>query len=110
MTLLVQCKQKGDNWKNYLTERLMVKNVASTEHIYFSVQERLKPQEERNEEERNRVDELRGTPMSVGNLEEISDDNHTDQLSNFTSHHQLTNSFHGKDMSPKRKIPYLKVN
>jgi len=26
---------------------------------------------------------------------QISDDNHTDQLSNISSHHQLTNSFHG---------------
>ena len=33
---------------------------------------------------------------------QISDDNHTDQLSNITSHHQLTNSFHGKDKFQKR--------
>ncbi|KAL0018325.1 hypothetical protein WJX79_004384 [Trebouxia sp. C0005] len=38
--------------------------------------ERLKPQEERNEEDRSKVDDLRGSPMSVGNLEEIIDENH----------------------------------
>merc|ERR1711881_379628 len=41
-------------------------------------QERIKPQEEKNEEERSKVDDLRGTPMSVGSLEEIIDDK--DQL------------------------------
>jgi 26S proteasome regulatory subunit T2 len=40
-------------------------------------QERLKPQEDKNEEDRSKVDNLRGSPMSVGNLEEIIDENHT---------------------------------
>ena len=35
-------------------------------------QERLKPQEDRNIEERSKVDALRGSPMTVGTLEEIS--------------------------------------
>ncbi len=39
-------------------------------------QERLKPQEDKNEEDRSKVDDLRGSPMSVGNLEEIIDGNH----------------------------------
>lgn len=39
-------------------------------------QERLKPQEEKDKEERGRVDDLRGTPMNVGTLEEIIDDDH----------------------------------
>jgi 26S proteasome regulatory subunit T2 len=39
-------------------------------------QERLKPQEEKEKEERSRVDDLRGSPMNVGNLEEIIDDDH----------------------------------
>ncbi|CAI8010543.1 26S proteasome regulatory subunit 4 [Geodia barretti] len=38
--------------------------------------ERLRPQEQKEEEERSKVDELRGTPMAVGTLEEIIDDNH----------------------------------
>ncbi len=39
-------------------------------------QERLKPQEDKNEKDRSKVDDLRGSPMSVGNLEEIIDENH----------------------------------
>jgi len=46
------------------------------EEEFIRNQERLKPQEEKAAEERMKVDELRGTPMSVGNLEEIVDDNH----------------------------------
>ena len=38
--------------------------------------ERLKPQEEKAEEDRSKVDDLRGSPMSVGNLEELIDENH----------------------------------
>merc|ERR1712010_195150 len=38
--------------------------------------QQTKPQEERQEEERSKVDELRGSPMSIGTLEEIIDDNH----------------------------------
>ena len=41
---------------------------------------------------------------------QISDDNYTDQLSNITSHHQLTNSFHGKDMFQKRDSILTRVN
>ena len=46
------------------------------EEEYIQNQARLKPQEEKNEEERTKVDEIRGTPMAVGSLEEIIDDNH----------------------------------
>lgn len=46
------------------------------EQEFIQNQERLKPQEERQEEERAKVDELRGTPMAVGSLEEIIDDQH----------------------------------
>ena len=34
-------------------------------------QERFKPQAEKNEEDRSKVADLRGSPMSVGNLEEL---------------------------------------
>mmetsp|Transcript_24087 Transcript_24087/g.82155 ORF Transcript_24087/g.82155 Transcript_24087/m.82155 type:complete len:441 (+) Transcript_24087:226-1548(+) len=53
-----------------------VKDWLLLEQEYVDNQERHKPQEERNEEDRSKVDDLRGTPMSVGNLEEIIDDNH----------------------------------
>ena len=42
-------------------------------------QERLKPEatrEEQNEEDRSKVDGLRGTPMAVGTMEEIIDNDH----------------------------------
>ncbi|KAJ1649746.1 ATPase of 26S proteasome regulatory subunit 4 [Dispira simplex] len=46
------------------------------EEEFVTKQERLKPREEKNEEERTRVDDLRGTPMAVGTLEEVIDDYH----------------------------------
>lgn len=36
----------------------------------------MKPQEESKQKERLRVDEIRGTPMVVGTLEEVIDDEH----------------------------------
>ena len=52
------------------------KDYLLLEEEFLKNQERLKPQEEKNAEERTKVDELRGSPMSVGSLEEIIDDNH----------------------------------
>lgn len=51
-----------------------VKDYLLMEEEFVANQERLKPQETRNEEDRSKVDELRGSPLSVGNLEEIIDD------------------------------------
>eukprot|EP00118_Oscarella_pearsei_P025225 m.307770 g.307770 ORF g.307770 m.307770 type:complete len:444 (+) comp42801_c0_seq1:59-1390(+) len=53
-----------------------IKDYLLMEEEFIQNQERLKPQEEKNEEERSKVDDLRGTPMAVGSLEEIIDDNH----------------------------------
>eukprot|EP00236_Picocystis_salinarum_P003353 CAMPEP_0183825568 /NCGR_PEP_ID=MMETSP0807_2-20130328/1203_1 /TAXON_ID=88271 /ORGANISM="Picocystis salinarum, Strain CCMP1897" /LENGTH=442 /DNA_ID=CAMNT_0026070577 /DNA_START=208 /DNA_END=1536 /DNA_ORIENTATION=- len=53
-----------------------VKDYLLMEEEYVTNQERLKPLSERHEEDRSKVDDLRGTPMSVGSLEEIIDDNH----------------------------------
>ncbi|KAL8249942.1 hypothetical protein R6Q59_006810 [Mikania micrantha] len=39
------------------------------------LKERLRPQEEKIEEDRSKVDDLRGSPMSFGNLEELIDEN-----------------------------------
>lgn len=36
----------------------------------------MKPAEERNKADHDKVDELRGTPLAVGTLEEIIDENH----------------------------------
>ena len=50
----------------------------------------MKPQEEKNEEERSKVDDLRGTPMSVGSLEEIIDDNHAIVSTSVGSEHYVS--------------------
>ena len=36
----------------------------------------MKPQEERNQADHDKVEELRGSPLAVGTLEEIIDENH----------------------------------
>jgi len=46
------------------------------EEEFIKNQELLKPQEEKHQKERLKVDEMRGTPMTVGSLEEIIDDEH----------------------------------
>lgn len=53
-----------------------IKDYLLMEEEFIKNQERLKTDEERHEEERSKVDDLRGTPMTVGTLEEIIDDNH----------------------------------
>jgi 26S proteasome regulatory subunit T2 len=53
-----------------------IKDYLLMEEEFIQNQERLKPTEEKNQEERTRVDDIRGSPMSVGSLEELIDDNH----------------------------------
>ncbi|PNX91379.1 26S proteasome regulatory subunit 4 a-like protein [Trifolium pratense] len=53
-----------------------IKDYLLMEEEFVANQERLKPQEEKAEEDRSKVDDLRGSPMSVGNLEEMIDENH----------------------------------
>jgi len=53
-----------------------VKDWLLMEEEFVATMEQRKPAEERNEEDRSKMDELRGSPMSVGSLEEIIDDNH----------------------------------
>jgi 26S proteasome regulatory subunit T2 len=53
-----------------------IKDWLLMEEEFLTNQERLRPQEERNQEDRTKVDELRGAPMNVGSLEEIIDENH----------------------------------
>lgn len=53
-----------------------IKDYLLMEQEYIESQERLKPKEEKIDEDRNKVDEMRGTPMNVGNLEEFIDENH----------------------------------
>mmetsp|Transcript_17663 Transcript_17663/g.47554 ORF Transcript_17663/g.47554 Transcript_17663/m.47554 type:complete len:443 (-) Transcript_17663:1114-2442(-) len=53
-----------------------VKDYLLMEEEFIQNQERLRPAEEKTAEERSKVDDLRGTPMGVGTLEEMIDDNH----------------------------------
>ena len=56
-----------------------IKDYLLLEEEFIQNQERSKPEatrEEKNEEDRSRVDDLRGSPMAVGTLEEIIDDDH----------------------------------
>ncbi|VDO92791.1 unnamed protein product [Soboliphyme baturini] len=61
-----------------------IKDYLLLEEEYIRNQERLKPQEERHEVS------LRGTPMAVGNLEEIIDDNHAIVSTSVGSEHYVT--------------------
>jgi len=53
-----------------------VKDFLLMEGEYIQRQMALRPTEEKDQEERQKVDEIRGSPMSVGTLEEMIDDNH----------------------------------
>lgn len=59
-----------------------IKDYLLMEEEFIQDQERMKPAEEKLEEERQRVDDIRGTPMGVGSLEEIIDDHHAIIASN----------------------------
>jgi 26S proteasome regulatory subunit T2 len=75
-----------------------VKDYLILEQEFIENQQRLKPQDEKNEEEREKVDDLRGTPLVVGTLEEIIDDNHAIVSSSAGSEYYVTMlSFVDKD-------------
>ena len=53
-----------------------IKDHLLLEEEFVMNQDRLRPKDDHDEEERTRVDDLRGSPMAVGTLEEIIDDEH----------------------------------
>ena len=53
-----------------------VKDFLLMEQEFIRNHEVFKPREERDQEEREKLEELRGSPMGVGTLEELIDDNH----------------------------------
>lgn len=53
-----------------------IKDYLLMEQEFIQNQELLRPREEQNDNDRAKVDDLRGTPLSVGTLEEMIDDNH----------------------------------
>jgi 26S proteasome regulatory subunit T2 len=76
-----------------------IKDYLLMEEEFIANQERLKPTEEKTQEERSKVDDLRGSPMGVGNLEEIIDDNHAIVSSSVGPEYYVTMlSFVDKDL------------
>jgi 26S proteasome regulatory subunit T2 len=53
-----------------------IKDFLLLEEEFLTNRQVTKPSEQQEEEEKNKLNELRGTPMGVGTLEEIIDDNH----------------------------------
>mmetsp|Transcript_6552 Transcript_6552/g.9563 ORF Transcript_6552/g.9563 Transcript_6552/m.9563 type:complete len:456 (-) Transcript_6552:84-1451(-) len=52
------------------------KDFLLLEQEFIRNHEVFKPHEERDQEEREKLEELRGSPLAVGTLEELIDDNH----------------------------------
>merc|ERR1712241_1105300 len=75
-----------------------IKDYLLMEEEYIKNQERMKPMDDKNEEERSKVDDLRGSPMAVGSLEEIIDENHAIVSTSVGSEHYVSiYSFVDKD-------------
>ena len=53
-----------------------IKDFLLMEQEFITNQELRKPREEQDESDQAKVDDIRGTPLSVGTLEELIDDNH----------------------------------
>merc|ERR1711879_511519 len=82
-----------------LLKQERIKDYLLMEEEFIRNQERLKPQEDKDEEERAKVDELRGRPMAVGTLEEVIDDNHAIVSTSMGSEHYVSMlSFVDKDL------------
>uniref|UniRef100_H0XRI3 26S proteasome regulatory subunit 4 n=1 Tax=Otolemur garnettii TaxID=30611 RepID=H0XRI3_OTOGA len=76
-----------------------IKDYLLMEEEFIRNQEQMKPLQEKQEEERSKVDDLRGTPMSVGTLEEIIDHNDAIVSTSVDSEHYVSIlSFVDKDL------------
>jgi len=53
-----------------------VKDLLLIEEEFLSNQDTAKPREQREKEEKSKVEELRGSPVAIGTLEEIIDETH----------------------------------
>merc|ERR1740130_2022237 len=53
-----------------------VNDYLLMEQEFVARQEQIKPMEEKAQEERSKIDDIRGTPMGISSLEEMIDDNH----------------------------------
>merc|ERR1712183_926032 len=86
-----QCKLR-------LLKQNRVKDYLLLEEEFIRNQERLKPHDEQDAEERTKVNEIRGRPMVVGNLEEVIDDNHAIVSTRGSEHYVSMLSFVDKDL------------
>uniref|UniRef100_A0A2I3GES9 AAA+ ATPase domain-containing protein n=1 Tax=Nomascus leucogenys TaxID=61853 RepID=A0A2I3GES9_NOMLE len=76
-----------------------IKDCLLMEEEFIRNQKEMEPLEEKQEEERSKVDDLMGTLMSVGNLDEIIDDNHAIVSTSVGSEHYVSIlSFVDKDL------------
>lgn len=77
-----------------------IKDHLLIEEEFVQNQERLKPSlsEDKNAEDRTRVDDLRGSPMTVGTLEEIIDDDHAIVSTTGPEYYVSIMSFVDKDL------------
>lgn len=66
----------GNKCRLRLQRMMRIKDYLMLEEEFIQNQEAMKPAEDRNAEQREKVDELRGSPMSVGSIEEFIDDQH----------------------------------
>eukprot|EP00658_Telonema_sp_P-2_P024565 TRINITY_DN19874_c0_g1_i15.p1 TRINITY_DN19874_c0_g1~~TRINITY_DN19874_c0_g1_i15.p1 ORF type:complete len:420 (+),score=140.73 TRINITY_DN19874_c0_g1_i15:106-1260(+) len=62
--------------RSLVGSEMCIRDSLLMEEEFVKNQEAQKPHEEKQEEERGKLDEIRGTPMGVGTLEEMIDDNH----------------------------------
>ena len=53
-----------------------MKDYLLLEQEFIQNQERFKPKKEKDEEQKQKVDSIRGSPLQIGTLDEIIDDNH----------------------------------
>ena len=82
-----------------LLKQERIKDYLLMEEEYLRKKEIQKPQEESQEEERSKLDGLRGSPMQVGSLNEIIDDNHAIVSTSVGSEHYVgIMSFVDKDL------------
>jgi len=86
-----QCKLR-------LLKQNRIKDYLLLEQEFITNQERLKPHDEQDKEEREKVEEIRGRPMVVGNLEEVIDDNHAIVSTRGSEHYVSMLSFVDKDL------------
>ena len=81
-----------------LSKLTRVKDFLLLEEEFMRNQEILKPKEEKDKKELEAVEELRGTPLAIGSLEEMIDDSHCIvSISNGIEYYVNITSFVDKD-------------